>query len=84
MKEQIFKPKLGQKWQKIGKNKKVKDFRAKKSLIPKGITEKIDFRSRNRSENGKKLKKKGKNWAKKEDFELKGQKTKILKHKWSF
>ena len=66
MKEQIFKPKLGQKWQKIGKNKKVKDFRAKKSLIPKGITEKIDFRSRNRSENGKKLKKKGKNWAKKE------------------
>ena len=74
MKEQIFKPKLGQKWQKIGKNKKVKDFRAKKSLIPKGITEKIDFRSRNRSENGKKLKKKGKNWAK--NFEKKKKKKK--------
>ena len=43
MKEQIFKPKLGQKWQKIGKNKKVKDFRAKKSLIPKGISGKFDF-----------------------------------------
>ena len=34
---------MGQKWQKIGKNKKVKDFRAKKSLIPKGISGKFDF-----------------------------------------
>ena len=33
-------------------------FKLKKSSIPKGITEKIDFWSRNQCKNGKKFKKK--------------------------
>ena len=33
-------------------------FKLKKSSIPKGITEKIDFWSRNQCKNGKKLKEK--------------------------